>query len=67
MNDILKEFSSISKRDFTKEWETICWILSSECGWSQEEILSTEIPFVLSILEGRNREIKASNKAFKKR
>lgn len=63
--DIVREFE-LSTKDFNQQWETLIWVLSSECGWSQEDILNAEIPFVLQLMDARTRILKKQEKELKR-
>jgi hypothetical protein len=66
-DEIIKDFTTNTKKDFTKEYEDLCWVLASECGWSQEDIMNAEIPFVLGLLSARARAFKEQEKNLKRK
>lgn len=60
MNEITSFFQEVTSSDYNKEddyWKSLLFISATEFGWTQKELLETDIPYLLDILEIRKRNI----------
>lgn len=69
MNELRGFLSEVTKPRadvWERRWEDIAFICCSEFGWSQEDFMNSEVPFVLDLLSARKRKIDAEEKEAKK-
>lgn len=60
--------SSRSKEEYLDRWrKRVFFVLSSEFHYTQKDIEETEIPFILELLNEREKDIKEQKKAMKQR
>ena len=59
-------FQEVSSKNSLIKWEDVVYIFCNECGWSQDDLLNAEIPFILEYLKGRYEAIKLQERELQK-